>query len=398
MRLWSHRIIPAALMLLVSVAPAMAQQAKDEGRTPAETAQAAIDRGIAYLKTMQNPDGGWQANEQQPPAISAIVLMAIVQDEKYDANTDFVKKGYEKLLSFQMEDGGIYKDLLANYNTAIAVAALSAAENPEYRPRIDAAVNYLRQLQWTDASIGPKGERVIEENAAWEGGWGYGRHGRPDMSNAQLALDALHASGLPPEDPAFQNALKFITRSQNLSETNDQPWASNDGGFIYTPARNGESAAGEYNAPGGGGETMRRLHSYGSMTYAGLKSMIYAGLTRDDPRVKGAWDWITRNWTLDENPGMRLGDPAKAENGLYYYYMTLGRALDVYNQPILTDSQGNEHDWRVELIDAIVSRQHEDGSWVGVERWMETNPVLVTSYAILALQNAQNDLKEHPAK
>ena len=134
------------------------------------------------------------------------------------------------------------------------------------------------------------------------------------------------------------------------------------------------------------------------MTYAGLKSMIYAGLTKDDPRVKAAWVWIAKNWTLDENPGMRLADAAQAQQGLYYYYHTLARALNAYDQPTITDSSGKAHDWRVELIAKLSSLQQPDGSWVGDKRWMEDNPVLVTSYAVLALQEAMEDLKQHPVK
>jgi len=48
--------------------------------------------------------------------------------------------------------------------------------------------------------------------------------------------------GLKPGDPAYENALKFITRDQNNSETNkDAKWAGDDGGFIYSPANDGES-------------------------------------------------------------------------------------------------------------------------------------------------------------
>src|SRR5262245_7565078 len=92
-------------------------------------AQATIDKGLSFLKSQQKPDGGWQ-NEKEPPPITAIVLKAFAQDQRYDANTDFVKKGYDKLLGYQVENGGIYTDLLASYNTAIAVSALAAAENP----------------------------------------------------------------------------------------------------------------------------------------------------------------------------------------------------------------------------------------------------------------------------
>ena len=57
------------------------------------------------------------------------------------------------------------------------------------------------------------------------------------------------------------------------------------------------------------------------MTYAGLKSMIYAGVKKDDPRVKAAYEWVQKHYTLDENPGM-------GGNGLYYYYHTFAKALD----------------------------------------------------------------------
>jgi squalene-hopene/tetraprenyl-beta-curcumene cyclase len=197
-----------------------------------------------------------------------------------------------------------------------------------------------------------------------------------------------------PEDPAYQRALKFVSRLQNNSETNEQSWAGNDGGFVYGPGdkRSGESMAGEYTAPDGS----RRLRSYGSMTYAGLKSFIYAGLTKDDPRVRAAWDWISKNWTLDENPGMSAAGADKAQQGLYYYYHTLARALNEYDQPVITDAQGKPHDWRLELIEQLASLQNPDGSWTGDKRWMEDNPVLTTSYVVLALQEAQKDLRQHP--
>ena len=369
----------------------------------ARKAQAAIDKGLEYLKAQQKPDGSWQ-NEKEPPAMTAIVLKAFAQNSKHGAAPDFVKKGYEKLLTYQLEDGGIYKDTLANYNTAIAVSALLAAENPAYRSRIEKAVAYLKGLQWTDKTQfehpdAAKRPLVAGEADPFYGGWGYGgmaRGGsRPDLSNAQMTLEALKDAGLKENDPAFQAALKFVTRLQNNSETNPAEWASDDGGFIYTPAgdRKGESMAGEYTGPDG----RRLLRSYGTMTYAGLKSMIYAGLTKDDPRVKAAWKWITNNWTLDENPGMKPGGPNAAQDGLYYYFHTLAKALNAYDQPVVETASG-KHDWRVELIDKVATLQKSDGSWQGEKRFMENNPVLVTAYTVLALQEAQRDLAEHPAK
>ena len=63
------------------------------------------------------------------------------------------------------------------------------------------------------------------------------------------------------------------------------------------------------------------LRSYGSMTYAGLKSMIFAGLKPDDPRVKAAVEWIKKNYDIDANPGM-------GQAGLFYGYHTLAKGLE----------------------------------------------------------------------
>ena len=374
----------------------------------AARAQATLDRAVEFLKTKQQPTGAWHG-EKEPPALTAIVLKAIVVARPQDKTAAYVKKGYDNLLTNQLDDGGIYKDLLANYNTAIAVSALAAADNPDYKDEIDRAVAYLKGLQWTENTRpqyqDPKeqftNKQVVKDDKdPFYGGWGYGGRsrggGRPDLSNVQVTLDALHDAGLKPGDEAYERAVKFVTRMQNLSETNDQPWAGDDGGFIYSPAdtRKGEGFAGEYTSPDG----RRMIRSYGSMTYAGLKSMIYAGLTKDDPRVKAAWDWVGKNWTLDENPGMRLNDPKIARQGLYYYYHTLARALNAYDEPIITDRQGNKHDWRVEFVEKIAGLQKPDGSFVGEEKWMEGNPTLVTAYVTIALAETLEDLKQHPAK
>jgi hypothetical protein len=360
-------------------------------------AQSIADKGLNYLKAQQKPDGGWQeANE--PPAITAIAIKAFVQDGHYKSDEAFLEKALNKLLSYQKEDGSISDDNLATYNTAIAISALAQSKQDRYRPQLQKALGYLRTIQWVDKIDGvPANMKVPESNPNY-GGFGYGSKGaRADLSNAQTALDALKDAGLKPDDPAFKAALKFVTRAQNNSETNDQKWAGDDGGFIYSVADGGASKASDYMTPDG-----RKVHrSYGSMTYAGLKSMIYAGLSHDDPRVKAAWKWITHNWTLDENPGVKFGDtqnPRGNEDGLFYYYHTLARALHAYGQPIIIDDKGVKHDWRLELIDKLSNQQAPDGHWEGIQKWMENKPILSTAYAILAIQEAQEDLQHHPAK
>lgn len=395
--MWTVLVGLALMGWVTSASAAVASAKKSE---PNADARPVIDRALVYLKSQQQADGSWQRTPREPVAITALVLRAFASDDNFGPKADLVRKGYDRLLAQQQPDGGIYKDLLANYNTAIAVSALAASPDPAHKEAMRKAVNYLKSAQFSDALAGPNGEK-IDVNHAYYGGWGYGGNrgpggGRPDLSNTNVVLEALNDAGLKPEDPAYQRALKFVQRLQNNSETNPLPWAGDDGGLVYGINENGEgnSAAGEYDGPDG----RRMVRSYGSMTYGGLKSMIYAGLTKDDPRVKAAWDWIRKNWTLDENPGMKASDPKGAEAGLFYYYQTFGKALGAYDEPVVTDTSGAKHDWRVELIKELSERQRPDGSFVGISKWMEDNPVLSTTFAVLALQEALADLAEHPVK
>ena len=149
-----------------------------------------------------------------------------------------------------------------------------------------------------------------------------------------MMLDALHDAGVSPDDPAVQKALQFVSRTQNLKESNQAAWAqngTNDGGFVYTTANGGESMGSEHAGEGRYGELMpegqaRSLRSYGSMTYAGFKSLLYAGLTNEDPRVRAAFEWIRTHWTFAENPGL-------GQQGWFYYLHAMARALTTAQQP-----------------------------------------------------------------
>src|SRR5688572_2834450 len=175
-------------------------------------ARAVVDSALAYLKAQQQADGSWQRSPREPVAITALVVRAFASDEKFGPQADFVRKGYERLLAEQQPDGGIYKDLLANYNTAIAVSALAASQDPAHKEAMRKAVAYLKGAQFSDAVAGPKGEK-IDVNHPFHGGWGYGGTrgpggGRPDLSNTNVVLEALSDAGLKPDDPAYQRAMQ----------------------------------------------------------------------------------------------------------------------------------------------------------------------------------------------
>ncbi len=352
-------LIAAACLLAGSTASALGPHAAelDKSRTQA----------VNFLRTTQADDGSWTAPDSV--GITALVTTALLQSG-LAADSPSVSKALAHLRTFVQEDGGIYHEgsQHRNYETSIALLAFQAADDDDrYGDTVKHAVAFLKGIQWDE------GEGIDKSQTAY-GGAGYGSHERPDLSNTQFMLDAFQAAGLTKDDPAVQKALMFVSRCQNLeTEHNTTAFAGKieDGGFYYTAAAGGETKAGL--TPNGG------LRSYASMTYAGLKSMIYAGLTKDDQRVQAATEWIKRFYTLEENPGV-------GQQGLFYYYHTFAKTLSVLGVGQFEDADGQKHDWRKELAEHLFTLQQDNGSWLNpTDRWYEGDPNLVTAYALLAL-------------
>jgi squalene-hopene/tetraprenyl-beta-curcumene cyclase len=337
-----------------------------------------VDKAIAYLRKQQNDDGSWGKSEQEKVGATGLILTGLIQSGKVGPDDPMVDKGlkYVESLINPREKHIAGKDprvQLKNYVTCINVLALVSAKRESYKAVIADAAKFLRRLQWDE------GEGKEKEDDFY-GGAGYDSKSRPDMSNTQFFLDALTAVGIPKDDPAFRKAATYVSRCQNLKgEHNDRKWADkiNDGSFIYSAAGGGQTKTQEQPNVDGG------LPGYGSMTYAGVKSLIYCGVSKDDPRIKKALEWIQKNYTVDANPGMP--EPRK-EWGLYYYFHTMAKCLDTLGIDKVKDANGTEHDWRADIAAALARRQREDGSWRNDNpHWMEGDPLIVTGYALMAL-------------
>ncbi len=335
-----------------------------------------VDAAIGYLKSTQGEDGGWAT--KQSPGITGVVIDGMLRTGRVTDRDPVMEKGLKYIEGLINPKAGHIagKDprvQLQNYVTCVNVLALTAAGRDSYKPVVKDAATFLRKLQWDD------GEGKTRKDDFW-GGAGYDSKSRPDLSNTQFFLEALVAAGVPKDDPAFEKAKVFVSRCQNIKgETNDQPWAGklDDGTFIYSTAAGGETKV--QDKPNSDGS----IPGYGSMTYAGIKSLIYCGVSKDDPRIQKAFAWIQKNYTLDKNPGM---PSQRARWGLYYYYHTLAKTLDLMGVDEIVDGAGKKHDWRAELTAELARHQQKDGSWVNdADRWMEGNPQIVTGYALMAL-------------
>ena len=374
----------SAVATVCLVTPARA--ANDHESLRQETAQA-IRRSVQYLEKLQDESVG-SIGDKENPAITALAVMAIMGDPGHGKNTvpPSADKAYRFLVSQAKADGGIYAKGLANYNTSLALTALMLDPRPVNRDAAKKAQQFLVGLQQDNGEPG----KMDHDH---DGGIGYGGSSpHSDLSNTHFALEALYyAQALDAEKPAdpkekklnYEAAITFVTRCQNLKARNDQPWASDDernkGGFVYEP---GVSKAGEEKLPDG----KTALRSTGSISYAGLLSLIYAKLDKSDERVTAVLDWLQANYTVKENPGLE-------KQGLYYYYHSMAKALSVLNIKDLKLKDGRTVDWREELGNELLRHQKPDGSWTNdTARWRESDAAYATALATLTLIHIHHSL------
>jgi squalene-hopene/tetraprenyl-beta-curcumene cyclase len=369
------RIAVVALAILLPFRRATAEDTALPGKV-----NAAIDKGLAYLGQQQKPEGFWSSADY--PGLSGLCVQAFLLAPGGKHRTDdAARRGLAFVRKNARPDGGIYAGRMGIYNTSVCLATLLRAGDPADSAMIEAAHQYLVGGQTKNAA-----------SPANDGGFGYeaagsGRQTRPDLDNTVFVLEALRlyrdthpGKESPSAGPQlnWQAALDFVSRCQQMPNSNPagSPETSPEdkGGFAYTPGGSTDRGAAGEKGP----------RSYGTMTYAGVLSFIYADMKKDDPRIVSAFDWISRHYTLEENPG-------QGAQGLYYYYQMMSKGLTVAGINQLSVGDGKKVNWRADLATKLLSLQKPDGSWSSENgRWMEKDPNLVTTYCLLAL-NFLND-------
>lgn len=329
------------------------------------SAEAALGRGFAWLRGAQQADGSW--SDRRFPGMSALAVWAMARARQGE-NAEAMGRAVAYIVSCAQPDGGIYVPIpgrrgggLGNYNTCLCLTALHAAGGKASHPKVLLAARaYVASTQ-------------VETEGLHEGGFGYDKsspRAYTDLNNTFYAVEAmrltadveeLRPAGEKRVDIDWGKARRYVLSMQETE-------GADAGGFVY----NRET-------PRGGAEGKEALRAYGSMTYAGLLAMLHCELSREDPRVRSAHQWLGRHWSLEENAG-------QGNQGLYFYYDVLARALSAAQVRRLKLEDGGEVDWREELAKALVARQRPDGSWVNASnRYWEGDPALATSYALLAL-------------
>jgi hypothetical protein len=305
-----------------------------------------IKRAQQFLARSQNRDGSWSLGDGNlyRAGVSSLTVLALINSGLTTENRT-VAKGLEYLRDV--------KDPGYTYERSLIISALAAAKaGVKDRAKILALARKLEDSQITRGN-----------NA---GLWSYG--GRDnlinlggDRSNGQFAVlglrDAAHA-GIPVSRRTWQRVRE-----------NWQRFQSPDGGWGYS---------------GRGGST-------GSMTVAGISTLVIAeSMLRDgkqdtnpdgspkccggeqpDTHLEKAVKWMTTHFAVGHNP---------SDNSwpLYYLY-GLERAGRLSGRRFFGD-----HDWYREGAGHLVRTQSPRGLWQG-EGSAESNPIVATSFALLFL-------------
>lgn len=206
--------------------------AKLGGSTQTESA---VDKGLAYLASMQEEDGRWDINKSRgqaghDQAATAFALLAFygrgeVHDEKCKYR-DNVKRGIEWLVGQQNGATGDLRGERPRNNSMYdhGIAALAVVEaygvtkDVTLRPKAQAAIDFIAETQHET------------------GGWRYGPNQPGDLSVTGwfiMALGSAKMSGIRVEDKTMEGAAKFLASVS---------YGKNKGGYGYTGPGRGTEA------------------------------------------------------------------------------------------------------------------------------------------------------------
>ena len=196
----------------------------------------AVRRGIQWLLSMQNKDGGWGAfdrdNDRQilcnipfadhnamiDPSTADVTARVVECLGRFGwpAEHPAIQRGLEFLLKDQCEDGSWFGRWGVNYVYGTS-GVLRALETVSITARefCQRAVSWLRAVQKSDGSFG-------------ESLWSYTDAKTKGQGNSTASQTAWGLIGLlagaEPNDPAIQNAVRYLINQQN----SDGSWSESD--------------------------------------------------------------------------------------------------------------------------------------------------------------------------
>lgn len=349
-----------------------------------------LRRARHFLARQQSADGAWRSGRYAAfrggDALTPVILWAM-QTGSRESGSSFQKAGgqdtFARGLRWLCQLTDLLRDRAEPWTTLsypLFTASYSAQVFARHgdSDRAGTWVKIIRSLRtgeelgwpadnlmcgaWSDASCPPHYVSPVPDMLA------------PNISATALAVSALAAAGCP---ELAATARPFVQQCQNFAEENPTPF--DDGGFFFAlddPIRNKAGSAGRDQL---GHE---RFHSYGSATCDGWLASRALGLSASHPRLRAATTWLRNHFDGLDSTGDWPTNRAEARAALAFYQ---AQALAA----VLTDLSTNDH-WlhtlRQTLVDTLLARQGDDGSWQGsAPDSCEDEPLLASAFAMRAM-------------
>ncbi len=345
----------------------------------AQRVDAAIDRGVAWLRSEQSAGGSFADISGAPGAVTAMAWYTLAacdvpaDDPAVARAREAARRAYVDTVAHREQ--GTYA--AAVYCLAIAEELLRPAPaSGADDARREASLAWLRELA-----------TCLEARQDARGTWSYGERirsaaGRPDHSNTQYALFGLHAArcaGVRVSSATWLRSLRHLVVAQSGAGNAAASTRGTPRGWGYVP---GGACTGSMTAGCAGAVVVCR----DALAATDALPQHLAHLA--DTSVRDAVAWIGRRFSVTTNPGDTLG----GRGWLHYYLVSLER-LGVL---AAVESIGG-HDWYAEGAEALLAAQSRDGSWrmPGADdargaraAWVAPYDVLETCWALLFLRRS----------
>jgi hypothetical protein len=379
----------------------------------------AIDKGVAWLKSKQLPDGSWGVmgkgekydpkaqgeTYNNPAGPTSLALYALLKC-KVAVNDPVVVKGFKHLKDKWRIPG-------SSYETSCLLLAVTATADPFKRVKASAGAGerikltgeYRKWAQDLQADL-------IKKRSSGLLGWRYNRkdgHAEPggdqDLSSTQLAALALFAAercGIKTESKVWNDIITF-TLDQQEADGPPQERAIVPKPSLQEPTGDDK---GRYAKPDKPVNDRARGFAYiksndlppdegaptGGMTACGIGSIMLARYVlgnrkdklwenRDKEKVQQAlYDglaWLSLNWQPWRNPMKQRINPYYV-----YYHYCVERAMDLVGNQLL-----GKHQWYIEIGSQLIGKQKPQGFW-NSQTTLPPEEILDTSFALLFLKRA----------
>lgn len=306
----------AALTFLCALIMTFSGIGKAEA-APALTIEQAIAGGQNYLFTsfisLDDNSGYWGDESGSPLAATASAVSALIETGKASdpAYKAVIDKGINYIKSYVQADGGIYSNQYhMSYENGLAIVALclygkTFPQDDAYKAIVRNAAQLFLDYQNIEGS--PKGGNYGPDSdyGNYYGGWSYypsGQYASADLSNTQFAVMGLWYAnqyiGYPSmTGAAWSEALfKFLKKNQDYN---------NNGAFSYFAGTTSFQS--------------------GTMTGAGIWSLAMIGESktlRGAPMITAAVDWLNTVYTWSTVPGS-----SDSSGSYYYFTYAMAKGL-----------------------------------------------------------------------